>query len=133
MLDLTVKTRNDVRIRARKRILCAQKVGRQRRRRLVIAYGEADRAIPRTPALRTQRQHPHLTQLRQLTFNSSSTSLHPSDANGKRRKLPELSEIDHLTIREWMAELTTRRRRSPSIARKLAALRRFFSFSCVKE
>ena len=54
--------------------------------------------------------------------------LAPVDANGKRRKLPELSEIDHLTIREWMGELHNAQKTKSSIARKLAALRTFFQF-----
>ena len=48
--------------------------------------------------------------------------LAPADAGGKRRKLPELSEIDHLTIREWLAELHNAQKTKSSIARKLAAL-----------
>src|ERR687892_1633327 len=47
--------------------------------------------------------------------------------NGKR-SLPDISEIDHLTIREWLASLHTAQKRKSSIARKLAALRTFFQF-----
>lgn len=36
--------------------------------------------------------------------------------------------IDHLTIREWMAELHAANRKKTSIARKLASLRTFFQF-----
>lgn len=46
----------------------------------------------------------------------------------KERKTPDVSEIDHLTIREWMASLHTRQKKKSSIARKLAALRTFFQF-----
>src|SRR5687767_9398664 len=46
----------------------------------------------------------------------------------KKRKAPEVSEIDHLTIREWLSSLHTAQKRKSSIARKLAALRTFFQF-----
>src|SRR5688500_9415567 len=49
-----------------------------------------------------------------------------ADASGKKRKFPEISGIDHLTIREWMAELHSVQKTKSSIARKLAALRTFF-------
>ncbi len=39
-----------------------------------------------------------------------------------------VSEIDHLTIREWMAELHGESKKKTSIARKLASLRTFFQF-----
>jgi integrase/recombinase XerC len=48
-------------------------------------------------------------------------------ADGKRQA-PEVSEIDHLTIREWLASLHTDQKKKSSIARKLAALRTFFQF-----
>ena len=54
--------------------------------------------------------------------------LAPADAGGKRRALPELTEIDHLTIREWLAQLHNAQKTKSSIARKLAALRTFFQF-----
>jgi len=46
----------------------------------------------------------------------------------KRREMPAVSEIDHLTIREWMAALHTAQKSKSSIARKLATLRTFFQF-----
>jgi integrase/recombinase XerC len=46
----------------------------------------------------------------------------------KKRPTPAISEIDHLTIREWMAALHTAQKSKSSIARKLAALRTFFQF-----
>jgi integrase/recombinase XerC len=46
----------------------------------------------------------------------------------EKRKAPEISEIDHLTIREWLATLHTAHKSKSSIARKLAALRTFFQF-----
>src|SRR5262245_15520949 len=45
-----------------------------------------------------------------------------------KTKLPPVSEIDHLTIREWMASLHREQKKKSSIARKLAALRTFFQF-----
>src|SRR5689334_12465012 len=51
------------------------------------------------------------------------------DPSGARpRSLPDVSEIDHLTIREWLAALHTAQKKKASIARKLAALRTFFQF-----
>ena len=41
---------------------------------------------------------------------------------------PAISQIDHLTIREWMATLHSDQKKKSSIARKLAALRTFFQF-----
>lgn len=46
---------------------------------------------------------------------------------GKVSDIP-VSEIDHLTIREWLAELHGENRKKTSIARKLASLRTFFQF-----
>ncbi len=40
----------------------------------------------------------------------------------------QMSEIDHLTIREWMASLHSLNKKKTSIARKLASLRTFFQF-----
>src|SRR4029078_7010968 len=45
-----------------------------------------------------------------------------------KRMLPEISQIDHLTIREWLAVLHSDQRKKSSIARKLSALRAFFQF-----
>ena len=49
-------------------------------------------------------------------------------ANGKKRAEPTLKEIDHITIREWLATLHSDHKKKSSIARKLAALRTFFQF-----
>jgi len=46
----------------------------------------------------------------------------------EKRKAPEISQIDHLTIREWLASLHSAHKTKASIARKLAALRTFFQF-----
>ena len=40
----------------------------------------------------------------------------------------KVDEIDHLTIREWMASLHSLNKKKTSIARKLASLRTFFQF-----
>jgi len=53
--------------------------------------------------------------------------LAPAGSDGKRR-LPDAQEVDHLTIREWLAALHTDQKKKSSIARKLAALRTFFQF-----
>src|SRR4030095_9065848 len=50
------------------------------------------------------------------------------DAHNKKRKVPALEQIDHLTIREWLASLHSAQKQKSSIARKLAALRTFFQF-----
>ena len=54
--------------------------------------------------------------------------LAPLDQSTGKRQLPQVTEIDHLTIREWLAELHSTHRKKASIARKLAALRTFFQF-----
>lgn len=41
---------------------------------------------------------------------------------------PIVTDTDHLTIREWLAELHGANRKKTSIARKLASLRTFFQF-----
>ena len=41
---------------------------------------------------------------------------------------PDISQIDHLTIREWLSSLHSEHKKKTSIARKLAALRTFFQF-----
>ncbi len=46
---------------------------------------------------------------------------------GKVSDIP-VSEIDHLTIREWMSNLHGESKKKTSIARKLASLRTFFQF-----
>lgn len=41
---------------------------------------------------------------------------------------PNIEDIDHLTIREWLAELHDVNKKKSSIARKLASLRTFYQF-----
>ena len=53
--------------------------------------------------------------------------LAPADERAKRPE-PPVAQIDHLTIREWLATLHSDQKKKTSIARKLAALRTFFQF-----
>jgi len=48
--------------------------------------------------------------------------------SNKKRATPSVEEIDHLTIREWLASLHSAQKSKSSVARKLAALRTFFQF-----
>jgi integrase/recombinase XerC len=55
----------------------------------------------------------------------------PSSGNKRakaKRVEPDIKEIDHITIREWLATLHSDQKKKSSIARKLAALRTFFQF-----
>ena len=51
----------------------------------------------------------------------------PPKPGGTREQIP-VKDIDHLTIREWMASLHADNKKKTSIARKLASLRTFFQF-----
>ncbi len=53
----------------------------------------------------------------------------PADPKTGKRKEPLLEQIDHLTIREWLAALHSANIKKSSVARKLAALRTFFQFA----
>ena len=53
--------------------------------------------------------------------------LTPVQSNGSRREVT-IHDIDHLTIREWLAELHAANKKKTSIARKLASLRTLFQF-----
>src|SRR6266508_2155448 len=52
----------------------------------------------------------------------------PADPQTRKRTEPRIEQIDHLTIREWLATLHSARKQKTSVARKLAALRTFFQF-----
>jgi integrase/recombinase XerC len=54
--------------------------------------------------------------------------LSPADPQTGKRKEPDIEQIDHLTIREWLAALHSAQKKKSSVARKLAALRTFFQF-----
>jgi integrase/recombinase XerC len=53
----------------------------------------------------------------------------PPDSNGNRREI-NLPDIDHLTIREYMAALYEQKKKKSSIHRKVASLRTFFRYLC---
>jgi integrase/recombinase XerC len=53
----------------------------------------------------------------------------PADKDGNRREV-EIKQLDHITIREFMATLYGKQKKKTSIARKLATLRTFFKFLC---
>jgi len=53
----------------------------------------------------------------------------PPDEKGARRNV-NLLDIDHLTIREYMASLYEQQKKKSSIHRKVATLRTFFRFLC---
>ncbi len=53
----------------------------------------------------------------------------PPDEDGKRRSV-SVRDIDHLTIREYMASLYEKKKKKSSIHRKVASLRTFFRFLC---
>jgi integrase/recombinase XerC len=54
--------------------------------------------------------------------------LAPENPDQCKRILPPIQQIDHLTIREWLASLHSAQKKKTSVARKLAALRTFFQF-----
>jgi len=54
--------------------------------------------------------------------------LAPANPATGKRNTPDITAIDHLTIREWMASLHSAQRKKASVARKLATLRTFFQF-----
>src|SRR5439155_9989944 len=51
-----------------------------------------------------------------------------SSPSKRQRNEPRINQIDHLTIREWLATLHADHKKKTSIARKLATLRTFFQF-----
>ncbi|HYP27989.1 MAG TPA: tyrosine recombinase XerC [Blastocatellia bacterium] len=53
----------------------------------------------------------------------------PVNPGGERRHI-DIKQIDHITIREYLAKLYQEKRKKTSIARKLATLRTFFKFLC---
>ncbi|HVS21291.1 MAG TPA: site-specific integrase [Pyrinomonadaceae bacterium] len=54
--------------------------------------------------------------------------LAPADPKTGKRTEPDIKQIDHITIREWLSNLHSDHKKKTSIARKLAALRTFFQF-----
>src|SRR5262244_4287651 len=53
----------------------------------------------------------------------------PPDDNGDRRAV-DIRDLDHLTIREYMATLYDNKKKKSSIHRKVASLRTFFRYLC---
>ncbi|MGH9831385.1 MAG: tyrosine recombinase XerC [Blastocatellia bacterium] len=53
----------------------------------------------------------------------------PPDEKGRRRSV-DIRDLDHLTIREYMAALYEQKKKKSSIHRKVATLRTFFRFLC---
>ncbi len=51
----------------------------------------------------------------------------PPKSDGTREQIA-VKDIDHITIREWMAELHSDNAKKTTVARKLASLRTFFQF-----
>jgi|SRR6185436_9356492 len=54
--------------------------------------------------------------------------LAPAHPDTGERTPPDLHQVDHITIREWLSLLHSQQKTKASIARKLAALRTFFQF-----
>ena len=66
-----------------------------------------------------------------FNFLAPSKSETEGKSNSKQRSPqnePNIEQIDHLTIREWLANLHSDHKKKTSIARKLAALRTVFQF-----
>ncbi len=61
-------------------------------------------------------------------LNQFLDHLAPANPRTGKRNEPKLSELDHITIREWLSTLHTAQKKKSSVARKLAALRTFFQF-----
>src|SRR5678809_410622 len=58
-------------------------------------------------------------------FLDHLAAAHPK--TGKRTAI-DVTQIDHITIREWLSSLHSAQKMKSSVARKLAALRTFFQF-----
>ena len=64
----------------------------------------------------------------QVTLISLLDYLAPAHPQTGTRTPPDLRQVDHITIREWLSRLHSEQKTKASIARKLAALRTFFQF-----
>ena len=71
---------------------------------------------------------PHTLRNYQSDLEQFHDYLAPANAKTGKRTEPALTQIDHITVREWLATLHTAQKQKTSIARKLAALRTFFQF-----
>ena len=61
-------------------------------------------------------------------LNQFLDHLAPAHPRTGKRNTPDVHEIDHITIREWLSTLHSAKKKKASVARKLAALRTFFQF-----
>jgi len=73
------------------------------------------------------------SDLQQFVAYLVPPSTESANPNGQKRASakpaePDVKQIDHITIREWLALLHSDNKKKSSIARKLAALRTFFQF-----
>src|SRR5260221_2946337 len=50
----------------------------------------------------------------------------PADPNNGKRNEPDIGQVDHLTIREWLATLHSDKKNETLIAKKVAEQRTFF-------
>ena len=67
----------------------------------------------------------YLVPSKEETAHKPDSKAGPSTSN--RAEL-DITQIDHITIREWLSSLHSDHKKKTSIARKLAALRTFFQF-----
>src|SRR6201989_2828634 len=71
---------------------------------------------------------PHTLRNYQSDLEQFYEHISQLDPRSGKRSEPALNQIDHLTIREWLASLHAAQKSKSSVARKLAALRTFFQF-----
>jgi integrase/recombinase XerC len=85
-----------------------------------------------TQFLEHLRYERNLSQHTLRNYQSDLDQFHdylaPAEPKTGKRTEPPLAEIDHITVREWLATLHSAQKQKTSIARKLAALRTFFQF-----
>jgi integrase/recombinase XerC len=62
-------------------------------------------------------------------LNQFLDHLAPADPQSGKRAEVDITQIDHITIREWLSTLHSAQKKKSSVARKLAALRTFFQFA----
>ena len=61
-------------------------------------------------------------------LNQFLDHLSPAHPKTGKRTAVDITQIDHITIREWLSTLHSAQKMKSSVARKLAALRTFFQF-----
>jgi len=71
---------------------------------------------------------PHTLRNYSVDLEQFLDHLAPADQKTGKRNLPAPQDIDHITIREWLASLHASQKKKSSIARKLAAVRTFLQF-----